>query len=292
MRSVPNLPAPLFEPLIEAALREDLGRAGDVTTDAIVSPEAQAAGAIVARQAGCVAGLEVARATFQALDSGFEWSPEVEDGSTVGPGTELGRVAGRARALLTAERVALNFLGHLSGIATATRSMVLACESSRATIVCTRKTTPGLRTLEKYAVRAGGGRNHRFGLDDAVLIKDNHVALAGGVIEAIDRARRHSGHMVKIEVEVDTLEQLKEALSSEVDAVLLDNFSLADLRTAVALAAGKGVLTEASGGIDPRTVADVATTGVDLISVGWLTHSAPALDVSLELRRGSGRDDL
>ena len=283
MSTLPGLPRVLYQSLVESALREDLGRAGDLTTDAIVSSDTRAVATIVARQAGCVAGLEVARTTFLTLDSEIEWTPEVEDGSEVGAGALLARVAGRARALLTAERVALNFLGRLSGIASATRSMTAAAGSSSAAIVCTRKTTPGLRALEKYAVRAGGGSNHRFGLDDAVLIKDNHVALAGGVAEAIRRTRRHAGHLVKIEVEVDTLEQLEVVLSHDVDAVLLDNFSLADLRRAVELAAASGVPTEASGGIDPGSVAAVAATGVDLISVGWLTHSAPTLDVSMEL---------
>ena len=283
MRLLPRLPSILFEPLVAAALREDLGRAGDLTTDAIVPADAAAAGTIVARRSGCIAGLEVARLAFLALDRRIEWQAEIEDGTVVGGGTALARLAGPARALLTAERVALNFLGRLSGIATATHSMVTAAESSSAAIVCTRKTTPGLRALEKYAVRAGGGGNHRFGLDDAVLIKDNHVVLAGGVAEAIARARKGVGHLVKIEVEIDDLGQLEEALAGGVDAVLLDNFSLEDLCAAVALARERGVVTEASGGIDPQTVAGVAATGVDLISVGWLTHSAPTLDVGLDL---------
>jgi nicotinate-nucleotide pyrophosphorylase (carboxylating) len=283
MSRLSKLPPPVYEPLVLAALREDLGRAGDVTTDAIVSAQVESSGAIVARESGCVAGLDVARAAFLALDRRIEWRSEVEDGAVVRAGSALARLSGRARALLTAERVALNFLGRLSGIATATRWMVDAVEASTATIVCTRKTTPGLRALEKYAVRAGGGRNHRFGLDDAVLIKDNHVALAGGVAEAIGRARESTGHLVKIEVEVDNLEQLEVALATGVDVVLLDNFSLEELRAAVAMAAETGVLTEASGGVSPQTVADVAATGVDLISVGWLTHSAPTFDVGFDL---------
>ena len=273
----------LYEALVEAALREDLGRAGDLTTDAVVPLEVEAEGTIVARQSGCVAGLDVARAAFHALDRQVEWSLEAADGEVTEAGAVLARVEGRARSLLTAERVALNFLGRLSGIATATRAMVNAVEGSSSSIVCTRKTTPGLRALEKYAVRAGGGSNHRFGLDDAVLIKDNHIALAGGVEEAVARARSNAGHLVKIEVEVDDLEQLDVALACAVDAVLLDNFTIENLRAAVAMAEPHGILTEASGGVGLQTVAEVAATGVDLISVGWLTHSAPSLDVGLDL---------
>jgi nicotinate-nucleotide pyrophosphorylase (carboxylating) len=271
----------LIEPMIDAALREDLGRAGDLTTEAVVPAETTVVARIVARQTGCVAGLPVARAVFRRLDRRLDWSGEVEEGDGVQPGTMLARVEGAARSVLAGERVALNFLGRLSGVATATHSMVAA--SSGAAIVCTRKTTPGLRLLEKYAVRVGGGRNHRFGLDDAMLIKDNHVALAGGVEAAVERARASAGHLVKIEVEVDTLAQLREVLDLGVDAVLLDNFSLEELREAVALARDRGVTTEASGRIEPANVAEVAATGVDLISVGWLTHSAPNFDVGLDL---------
>jgi len=207
---------------------------------------------------------------------------EAPDGSTVQSGTTLATVCGPARAILTGERVALNFLGHLSGIATSTRGIVDAIAGTRARVVCTRKTTPGLRALEKYAVRCGGGRNHRFGLDDAVLIKDNHVALAGGIAPALERVRRAVGHLVKIEIEVDSLAQLREALDLGADVVLLDNMPLETLREAVAMAKGKAV-TEASGGINPTTAAAIAATGVDLLSVGWLTHSAPALDVALDV---------
>jgi nicotinate-nucleotide pyrophosphorylase (carboxylating) len=242
-----------------------------------------ARGWIRARASGCVAGLDVARCAFQVLDPRVEWVTEISDGAAVEPGDELARIDGPARAILTGERVALNFLGLLSGIATATRAMVTLAEPHGATIVCTRKTTPGLRALEKYAVRAGGGRNHRFGLDDAVLIKDNHIAVAGSVREAIERARSRVGHLVKIEVEVDTLEQLEQALAARPDVVMLDNFSIGELRRAVEMTADRGVVTEASGGVDPTTVAEIAQTGVDLISVGWLTHSSPTLDVGLDL---------
>jgi nicotinate-nucleotide pyrophosphorylase (carboxylating) len=278
---LPLLPV-LYEDLVRRALAEDLGRAGDVTTDAVVSPDAEAEGRIVARSAGRIAGLEVAVCAFRLLDSGVLSQASARDGEDVAAGQVLVTMHGRARTLLTAERTALNLLGHMGGVATTTRDLVSAVRHTNAKIVCTRKTTPGLRVLEKYAVRAGGGSNHRFGLDDAVLIKDNHRVLAGSITEAVKRVRRSTGHLVKLEVEVDTLAQLNEALTLEVDAVLLDNFSIEDLRLAVAAAKGQSVL-EASGGIRPENVAAVAETGVDLISVGWITHSAPALDVALDL---------
>ena len=269
---------------MRAALAEDLGRAGDLTTDAVVPPDLAANARIVARAAGRIAGLEVAAAAFRLLDPAVEVEPRTADGDDVEPGAVLATLRGPARPILSAERTALNFLGHLSGIATATHQMVaaIAAAGSSARVVCTRKTTPGLRALEKYAVRAGGGANHRFGLDDAVLIKDNHRAVAGGVGPAVERVRARVGHLVKIEVEVDTLEQLAEALAANVDAVLLDNMPPDTLRQAVAQARGRAI-TEASGGITPQTATAVAATGVDLLSVGWLTHSAPNLDVSLEV---------
>lgn len=278
----PRLLELLYEPAVRAALAEDLGRAGDLTTDAIVGPETAAAAVIVARRGGRIAGLEVARSAFTLVDPRLRWSPLVEDGTDAAQGAVLAEITGPARGLLTAERVALNFLGHLSGIATTTARMVDAVRDYRAHIVCTRKTTPGLRALEKYAVRMGGGHNHRFGLDDAVLIKDNHIAIAGGVREAVERARGFVGHMVTIEVEVESLEQLEEVMALGVDAVLLDNMSSDVLRRAVEIVAGRAV-TEASGGITPETAAEIASTGVDLLSVGWLTHSAPSLDVSLDI---------
>lgn len=279
----------LFEPIVKRALREDLGRAGDLTTDAIVSPGARARAEIVARSCGRVSGLQVALTAFRILDPGAEVERISLEGADVQSGEILMIVKGSARCLLSAERVALNFLGRLSGIASATRQIVEAVRPYEAKVVCTRKTTPGLRALEKYAVRIGGGANHRFGLDDGVLIKDNHRMIAGGVAEAIQRVRRAVGHMVKIEVEVDTLAQLEEALLLRVDAVLLDNMTPETLARAVGLARGKAI-TEASGGITSLNAAEIAATGVDLLSVGWITHSAPTLDVSLEIEPVSEND--
>ena len=273
----------LYEESVQRALAEDLGRAGDVTTDAIVAAGADAAAAIISRSAGRVAGIDVAAAAFRCLDPCAAIEIGIVDGCDAGPGQVLATIRGSARALLSAERTALNFLGHLSGIATATRDIVRAVAPYESKIVCTRKTTPGLRALEKYAVRAGGGSNHRFGLDDAVLIKDNHRLMAGGVEEAVRRVRLRAGHMVKIEVEVDTIDELERALSLEVDAVLLDNMPLDVLAQGVRMSRGRAI-SEASGGITPASAPLVAATGVDLISIGWITHSAPALDVSLEIR--------
>ena len=278
---IPSLPDAMLEALVRAALREDLGRAGDLTTDAIVPAGRRARMTIRARQSGVVAGLDLARLTFAALDPAITLTVETPDGAPVAPGATVGLLDGPARGLLTGERTALNFLCHLSGIASVTRSIVASVRPYRATIVDTRKTTPGLRAVEKYAVRVGGGGNHRFGLDDAVLIKDNHVAIAGGIRPAIERAKAGVGHLVKIEVEVDTLAQLEEALAVGVDAVLLDNMSLADLARAVAMVDGRAI-TEASGRVTPETAPGIAATGVDLISVGWITHSAPVLDLGLD----------
>jgi nicotinate-nucleotide pyrophosphorylase (carboxylating) len=271
----------MYEPLVRTALLEDLGRAGDITADAIVPADQRSALVLRARQPGVVAGLDIARCAFQTISPAIALRAERPDGSTVAPGDIIAEIDGPARGLLTGERTALNFLCHLSGVATATASLVSAVKGSRAQIVCTRKTTPGLRALEKYAVRAGGGGNHRFGLDDAVLIKDNHIALAGGIRTAVERAKALAGHLVKIEVEVDTLAQLEQALSLGVDAVLLDNMTVDDLKKAVAMASGK-VITEASGRITAATAPAIAATGVDLISVGWITHSAAALDIGLD----------
>jgi nicotinate-nucleotide pyrophosphorylase (carboxylating) len=279
---IPPLYPLLYEPLVRRALEEDLGRAGDLTSDAILPPQQTASASVVARAAGRLAGIQVALAAFRLLDPAVEIEARAADGEDVEAGAVLATIQGRARAILSAERTALNLLGRLCGIATVTRQMVRLAEPHGARIVCTRKTTPGLRALEKYAVRCGGGHNHRFGLDDAVLIKDNHIALAGGLKTAVECARRAVGHLVKIEVEVDSLDQLREALDLGVDVVLLDNMSLDTLREAVALAKGRAI-TEASGGISPETAADIAATGVDLLSVGWLTHSAPALDVALDV---------
>jgi nicotinate-nucleotide pyrophosphorylase (carboxylating) len=271
----------MYEQIVDSALREDLGRGGDLTTDAIVPSDLQAEARIVARTGGRIAGIEVAISVFRRLDPALAAEIMIADGHDAAPGSEVARVNGSARAILSAERTALNLLGRLSGIATLTRSFVQAVSDTTARVVCTRKTTPGLRLLEKFAVRCGGGVNHRFGLDDAVLIKDNHVALAGGVRPALDLARSYAGHTVKIEVEVDTLDQLEEALAAGADAVLLDNMSPQQLQAAVAMVGGRAV-TEASGGITLATAAAVAASGVDLLSVGALTHSAPCLDLSLE----------
>jgi nicotinate-nucleotide pyrophosphorylase (carboxylating) len=272
----------LYADLVRLALAEDLGRAGDLTSDAVIPAGLQAEAVLVARAPGRLAGLAVALTAFSLLDPSLALAPAAADGEDVAAGAALATIRGAARPILSAERTALNLLGRLCGIATATRDLAAAVAPHGARIVCTRKTTPGLRALEKYAVRAGGGANHRFGLDDAVLIKDNHRALAGGLRSAVERARGAVGHMVKIEVEVDSLAELDEALALGVDAVLLDNMDLATLGEAVRRARGRA-LTEASGGIRPATAAAIAATGVDLLSVGWLTHSAPALDVALDV---------
>ncbi|ENN85227.1 nicotinate-nucleotide pyrophosphorylase [Rhizobium freirei PRF 81] len=275
------LPRLIIEPLVRNALVEDLGLAGDVTTAAVVPATHRSRVAMVTRQPGVVAGLDASELAFQLVDPGIAMTRHLPDGTKVKAGDVIATIEGPSRGLLTAERTALNFLGHLSGIASVTGGIVEAIAGTKASIVCTRKTTPGLRALEKYAVRAGGGINHRFALYDAVLIKDNHVAIAGGVAEAIHRAKAGVGHMVKIEVEVDTLEQLREAMREGVDAVLLDNMTSAQLREAVDIVAGRAI-TEASGRITPETAVAIAAAGVDLISAGWLTHSAPTLDIGLD----------
>ena len=274
-------PALLWEPLLQRAFEEDLGTAGDLTTQSILGEETTIA-RIVSRETGIVAGLEVAARAFTFYDAALEIAVRCADGDRVGRGDVLLEVTGSAASILIAERTALNLLGRMCGIATATRALVDLVDGTGAQVVCTRKTTPGLRALEKYAVRCGGGGNHRFGLDDAVLIKDNHIAVAGGVAEAIRRARETVGHMVKIEVEVDTLEQLGIALEAGAEAVLLDNMPPETLREAVALCNGRA-LAEASGGITADTIRAVAETGVDLISVGALTHSVRSFDVGLDI---------
>lgn len=279
--TLPPLPSILVEPIVRTALLEDLGQAGDLTSDAIIPSDLAAGLTLTTRQPGVVAGLDVAALAFRLVDPSIEMEVHHPDGSKLAAGEAIATVRGPARGLLTAERTALNFLCHLSGIATATAALVEAVRGHKARIVCTRKTSPGLRTLEKHAVRAGGGSNHRFGLDDAILIKDNHIAIAGGLRAAVERARIRAGHMVKIEVEVDTLDQLEEALGLAPDAVLLDNMSLDDLSRAVRMVDGRAI-TEASGRITADTAAVVAATGVDLISIGWITHSAPILDVGLD----------
>lgn len=275
------LPPVMLEPLVRMALLEDLGRAGDLTTDAIVPPDLRTATVLVARQPGVVAGLDLAALAFRLIAPGIVMEVHRPDGSRLAARDTIATVRGPAAGILTAERVALNFLCHLSGIASATASVVDALAGTSTRVTCTRKTTPGLRAVQKYAVRAGGGSNHRFGLDDAVLIKDNHVAIAGDICTAIARARSQVGHLVKIEVEVDTLEQLEAALSVGMDAVLLDNMDPPMLTRAVSMVAGRAV-TEASGRITPQTAPAFAATGVDLISIGWLTHSVAVLDIGLD----------
>ncbi|HVL73145.1 MAG TPA: carboxylating nicotinate-nucleotide diphosphorylase [Beijerinckiaceae bacterium] len=271
-----------LEPLARAALAEDLGGAGDITTDAVIPAGTRASAAIVGRRSGVLAGSAIAEIVFRLCDPGLDIVSLREDGDAIPAGSPVLRISGDARSILTAERTALNFLCRLSGIATATHGLVRAVAGTRARIACTRKTTPGLRALERAAVVAGGGIGHRFGLHDGILIKDNHIAAVGGIRRAVARARSNVGHMVKIEVEVDSLEQLEEALGAGIDAVLLDNMGLDELREGVRIVGGR-VTVEASGSITRENVAGVAATGVDVISVGWITHSAPALDLGLDL---------
>ena len=275
------MPSILIATAVNAALAEDLGLRGDITTDATVAADAVIEAVIAARAPGVISGLQVAQAAFAALDPSIRFETLIADGNAVSAGSIIARVSGNARAILTAERVALNFMGRMSGIATLARQYTQAVQGTGAKITDTRKTTPGLRAFEKYAVRCGGGHNHRTGLFDAVLIKDNHIAAAGGISIAVERARAAAGHMMKIEVEVDTLAQLDEALRHNIDAVLLDNMTTEQLTKAVQLIAGR-CLAEASGGVNLRTVRAIAQTGVDLISVGALTHSAPVLDLGLD----------
>jgi nicotinate-nucleotide pyrophosphorylase (carboxylating) len=275
------LPDVLIEPVVRAALAEDLGRAGDITSAACIEPHVRLQARFAARRAGVISGMACARLAVLALDPAATFEAVAADGDDVQAGTAIARVDANARALLSAERTALNLMGRLSGVATLTQAYVHAVAGTGAVITDTRKTTPGLRALEKYAVRCGGGINHRFGLDDAILIKDNHVAAAGGVGPAIRRAKTALGHLVKVECEVDSLAQLGEALAERPDVILLDNFSLDDLRTAVAWAKGQVVL-EASGGVTLDTVRAIAETGVDVISVGALTHSVPVFDIGLD----------
>lgn len=281
--SLAPLPRPLVATAVAEALAEDLGLVGDVTTNATIPADAQSTALLKARAPGSVSGLALARAAFHALDPALAFTVTKPDGSIVAYGDTIAEISGSARAILSAERVALNFMGRMSGIATLTARYVAAVAGTRAAIVDTRKTTPGLRAFEKYAVRCGGGRNHRIGLFDAVLIKDNHIIAAGGLERAIKAARDHAGHILKIEVEVDTLEQLERVLQHRVDAVLLDNMSPETLKKAVTMVAGRS-LTEASGGVNLDSVRDIAETGVDLISVGALTHSAPVLDLGLDFQ--------
>ncbi|MGO4353577.1 carboxylating nicotinate-nucleotide diphosphorylase [Rhizobium sp. RAF36] len=281
--SLVPLPRLIIEPLVRAALAEDLGLAGDITSAAVIPADHRSTVVMAARQPGIIAGLDAAELSFQLVDPAIVMERHPQDGMAVKSGDVIATISGPSRGLLTGERTALNFLSHLSGIATVTASIAEAISGTKASVACTRKTTPGLRALEKYAVRAGGGMNHRFALYDAVLIKDNHIAIAGSIREALRRAKSAAGHMVKIEIEVDTLDQLREVMDEGVDAVLLDNMQPAMLRQAVDIVAGRAI-TEASGRITPATAADIAASGVDLISVGWITHSAPILDIGLDFK--------
>ena len=272
-----------IEDAVTRALAEDLGRAGDVTSTATIPEDLPARAIVVARKAGVIAGLPLAAAAFRRLAPEIEIAAHARDGVEVATKTALMTVTGPARAVLAAERAALNLLGHLSGVATATHEFVRRIAGTNMRVCCTRKTTPGLRALEKYAVRCGGGFNHRFGLDDAMLIKDNHIAVAGSIRAVLERARACAGHLVKVEIEVDSLEQLREVLDVGIaDAVLLDNMNAATMRQAVAMVAGRLVI-EASGGITLDNIAEVAATGVNYASSGWITHSAPNLDVALDI---------
>lgn len=275
------LPDALLEPVVRGALAEDLGRAGDLTTESVVPADATAEFVLTARQEGVIAGLDTARIALALTDHRIGFEPLVHDGQRVAPSMPVARIAGPARGILTGERVALNFLGHLSGVATATAQLADAIAHTRTRVCCTRKTTPGLRALEKYAVRCGGGVNHRFGLDDAVLVKDNHIAVAGSVTEAVRRVRDRVGHLVSVEVEVDSLEQVAELLQDPVDAVLLDNMDAATTARAVRMVGG-AMVTEASGTVTAATAPALAEAGVDLVSAGWITHSAPVLDLGLD----------
>jgi len=281
-----RLPEVLIEPVVRLALAEDLGRAGDMTAMACIPEDARMKAAFAARKPGVLAGIDCVRLAVLAMDPKASIDLRLRDGDAFEAGAVLAVVEADARAFLSAERTALNLVGRLSGVATLTRTYVQAVAGTKARIADTRKTTPGLRALEKHAVACGGGINHRFGLDDAILIKDNHVAVCGGVAEAVRRAKAFAPHLMKVEVEVDGLDQLDAVLAlidegAAPDVIMLDNFSLDDLRAAVARVAGRIVL-EASGGIDLTTVRGIAETGVDVISVGALTHSAPVLDIGLD----------
>ena len=276
-----GLPDLLIEPIIRDALKEDLGLAGDVTASAVVPPKARFKAEFRAREAGVSAGIDCARLAMSLMDPQIRFETLLPDGSPVKKGDVIARIEGNARAILAGERVALNLLCHLSGVASLTAKYVAAIDGLKSRIVCTRKIMPGLRALQKHAVKCGGGHSHRYGLDDAILIKDNHIAICGGVVPAMERAKAAVGHTMKIELEVDSIAQLKEALPYGPDVLLLDNFSLDMYAEAVKLASGKAIL-EASGGVNMQTVRQIAETGVDVISVGALTHSVPNFDIGLD----------
>ena len=278
----PPLPDVILNPIVLLALAEDLGRAGDITTDATIDARSSLEAHIVARRAGRLAGLDAAIYTLSLIDSSVDFRVSKSDGDSLNRNDIIGVLTGNSRSILLAERVMLNFLGHLSGIATLTETYVKTVSHTKAKILCTRKTTPGLRALEKRAVLCGGGTSHRYGLDDAILIKDNHIAACGSVTEALNRAKSYVRHLRKVEIEVDTLDQLQEALTGEPDVVMLDNMDTQTLKQAVALVDGR-CTTEASGGVNLQTVSSIAETGVDYISVGALTHSAINLDIGLDI---------
>ncbi len=280
-QSILHLDSFLIEPYVRSALHEDLGRSGDLTSDLIVDPQVSGKAYVNARKAGVVSGLKLVETVYKCLDNSVKVSPLVQDGDEVKAKENLIEIEGSLKSILTGERVGLNFVGHMSGIATETRKIVEVVKGTKARVCCTRKTTPGLRVVEKYAVRCGGGFNHRLGLDDAILIKDNHIAACGSLLTAIERVRNGVGHMVKIEVEVDNLEQFKQVLDAGIDVILLDNMSVSDMAQAVSINNGQAVL-EASGGITLKTAQEIAETGVDILSLGWLTHSAPNFDVGLD----------
>ena len=293
----PELPAILVEDQVRAALAEDLGRAGDVTTLATIGPDRQATAVLAAREPGVLAGLTLAQAAFRLINPQIAFDTALADGAALSKGTVIATVSGRARALLSAERVALNYLMHLSGVASLTARFAAEIAHTHARITCTRKTLPGLRGVEKYAVRLGGGSNHRFGLDDAILIKDNHIAVAGGIAPALTAARAYAGHLLRIEIEVDTLDQFREALAAGAEVVLLDNMTPEQLAEAVALNAAhhgliaggdyahaiKRTVLEASGNVALSTVRAIAESGVDFISTSKITMAAPTLDIGLDI---------
>lgn len=275
----------IIDKAVRAALEEDFGRAGDITSMATIPADAKARAVIASRKPGVISGVDVGRAAFRMVDPAVTFHALLEDGAQVKPGDVIARIEGPARSLLSAERVALNFMGRMSGIATLTSHYAARIAHTKAKVCCTRKTTPGLRAFEKHAVRCGGGMNHRFGLDDAFLIKDNHIAVCGGIANALRAAKREAGHLVKIEIEVDTLDQLKEVIAEGADVVMLDNMTNEQMREAVAMIAGR-MRVEASGGVTLDTIKGIAETGVDLISVGALTHSASVLDLGLDIEIG------
>ena len=269
------------EKVIHDALYEDLGQNGDITSNSIIDIESEDSFYMTAREEGTVSGIFLACLTFELVDKNLEFTPNIKDGDKVKKGDVIAKIKGKTRSILSGERTALNFLSHLSGIATSTNQMVELISKTKAKIVSTRKTTPNLRVLEKNAVKDGGGVNHRFGLYDGILIKDNHVAASGSIKESILKAKKNSGHMVKVEIEVDNILQFKEAVITNVDAILLDNFSLNDLKKAVGLNKNN-IILEASGKINEKNISEIAKTGIDLISSGWITHSSPALDIGLD----------